>query len=292
MSPNLSNIPQELSDLIVDEFIGDFEGVKTLSLTHRSFLHRSREILHVQVRIDFGLEPPPLGFYSSPAAARCVRNLLLNELPSPTESGDDPQTDAKRIFAWRLVSRFTQVRHLSLSSLQWFCSPRDRKILSRTFSDVSSMYINLATFHNPLGFQFFLSAFANVNELRLENIRWVDPLENGRYAGPYDLDDIPGRKLNSLSFWVLEDIHQAQIIQDMAEQWLARLPQQSVLKLSFSVIWRCMYGATKFLSMLNAAGPFLDHLVMETAEGPAFLEAREWHSGVLRTTAFLTKRFQ
>ncbi|THH29458.1 hypothetical protein EUX98_g4742 [Antrodiella citrinella] len=160
-----SLIPPELVDLFIDALSHDRPSLKACALTGHAWLYRSQYRLHRHLRFSNlkHLTSDPLR-YIDPAIAQYVHSLDLATLPTVSSSPADPCAD--RIQIWVILSRLTQVRSVTIRSLEDAATVTP--FVSLAFPHVTELTLGRAEFDSFAQFKAFFASFVHLTRFQLD----------------------------------------------------------------------------------------------------------------------------
>ncbi len=253
---------------------GDDCSLKACCLTSHSWLVPAQGTLHEDVHINCSnrncVYPAR---YSSPKIAQYVHSLTVLELPPPIRYSPEEETHDTHVLVWDVLYRFTQLRRLTIHSMEWFCTQERRDILSATFSHVSSLRLCDIKFKHVHDFLFFMSAFPNISSLHLDGVSWSYPLHSLTLLRDYprqQLDTLSAQTLRTLSFGCWYGDFPTHVVEDIVQHWLCLSPHPALC-----VKWQARTCVDSLPYLLRALGPSISSLDIGIVKGEPMLCIRE-----------------
>ncbi len=213
-----SILPQELVDHIIAYLQDDKKALFSTSLVARAWVSCSQRFLHrcisISTRPAFNLsEKLDPNRYTSPDLARFVHSLTVHL--GWVHSVFDMEV-------WGVVSRLTEIRHLSLVCSHMGSPPEPKNIYTPVFCHVSSLRLSSSLFKGPEIFLSFISLFPTVVELFMYGVECKSP--DSGLLGPDNplvfLPDVPGSQLRRIE---VDPEGDEDLIRFLA-QWFSALP--------------------------------------------------------------------
>ncbi|KAJ3476156.1 hypothetical protein NLI96_g11356 [Meripilus lineatus] len=246
----LPELPQELTDLIIDNLHSDLISLRACTLTCHSWLHRSRRLLHSRVRI--GEYFVDLDRYSDPNVAHYVRELELYMVVS----GHTCQRVTTEPL-WQMISRFPSVNTLTIRDLEVpRLSPNKMSILQTLCKQLRSLTLINVEFKGPDQFIEFIDSCDQLTHLNIPRIKFfdrhadIDALAHSLSSLAESGSPIPGHRIKCLSLGTFSD-H----VTTTVELWFAALVASGSLQASIISRDACIDGPVNFDPIFSAIGP-------------------------------------
>lgn len=240
------NLPQEVSDAIIDCLEDDHDALKACALTRRTWVHRSRHHLHQHVTIDCSAPKVPSASYYSTGAAQYIRKLKLVAPPSPTLYGGQ---NAKTRSLWTVIPRFTEIKSLTLMFSNWVGLGKPYGALADITRNVTHLDLVYASFNQLDDLFDFLAMFPVLESLSLASLSF-----GFSYASSSVNFASPPPNLRSLRYTTHST---APGFAHCLAQWLSHLPVASSPK--FSLTWASAANEG-FVRVLRGLDSRLAHL--------------------------------
>jgi len=243
----INNLPQEVTDSVIDSLSDNRDSLKACALVQRSWLPRARHHLHHTVVLDCSQRKIPSANYYSTGAAKYVRSLKVVTPPSPPAQG--VRTDAKARAVWKIIPRFTELRDLTLVFSNWTGPGKTWEWLRPAAQHVRQLNLVFASFVHSADFFEFVGMFPELESLSLTNISFgTATLTAIPVAPPQGL-----RELRVRGHIVPPDVTLAFAL------WLCRLPRSAIP--TFSVQWEVAQPGC-LIPVVDGLGPRLAELAL------------------------------
>lgn len=241
------NLPQEVSDAIIDCLEDDRDALKACALTRRNWVHRSRHHLHQHVTIDCSAPKIPSASYYSTGAAQYIRKLKLVAPPSPTLYGGQ---NAKTRSLWTVIPRFTEIKSLTLMFSNWVGLGKPYGALADITRNVTHLDLVYASFNQLDDLFDFLAMFPVLESLSLASLSF-----GFSYASSSVNFASPPPNLRSLRYTTHST---APGFAHCLAQWLSHLPVASSPMFSLTWASAANEGFVRVLRGLNSRLAHLD----------------------------------
>lgn len=158
---SVDEVPQEITDLIVDCIANDFTALKASALLSRQWRSRSQYHLHHTLTIGRQSDLPLLeSIYSDPILGDRVRSLHIERMWSPF---------------WRkiipVIEKLNAVHSLTLAYLGGITLGMQHLITSR-FPLLESLSLSYVSFEDFFTLTNFLNTLPNLKKLKLSYVYW------------------------------------------------------------------------------------------------------------------------
>lgn len=250
MKKPLPELPQELTDLIIDNLHSDLIALRACTLTCHSWLHRSRRHLHSRVRI--GEYFVDLSRYSAPHIAQYVRELELYMVIS----GHTCQRVTTEPL-WQMISRFPCVNTLTIRDLELpRLSPKKMAILRGLCKQLRSLTLINVEFQGADQFISFIESCEQLTHLNIPRIMFfehhgdIDALGQSLSSLAESGSPIPGHRISSLSLGTFSSDY----VTTTVELWFAALVASGSLQESMISRDACVDGPVNFDPIFSAIG--------------------------------------
>lgn len=228
-------VPQDIVDQIIDELREDRETLKSCSLTHSTWLHRSRVYLHRSIALyhhHFQTHPTQLRkLYDKSTLSSISKYTEVLILEGRTNykmfslNEQWASRSVNEIRFWSAVSYFEHVTSLRVSRLSWplQCSKENKQRLQEAFRNITRLDIHASDFTNAQEFLSFLSTFPALTRLEIRGVHWRETVEG------WTAHSTEGGYLQELSVRFCEGL----VMFDVAK-WLSAFQVSGMVKLHLS----------------------------------------------------------
>jgi len=261
------DVPQEVTDIIVDLLSHDAKSLKSCTLISRQWRDRSQYHLHRALKLDRKSDIPFLdGIYSDFLLASYVRDVTIETMWHPFWSLLLP-----------VLQKLRAVRSLTLVSVGSI-NFEMHQLMAQRFASLESLSMSFVTFDNFSGFTNFLNAFSCLRHLALKNVYW------SRVVGGEG--ELPVARIHGL-----RDLRFAYCTeQSMFVKWLMSARENLRLD-TLSLTWYEKSDSVR--DFLRFVGEHLRHLTFSYVFSDAF--SRDWRERPLDlnlNTGLQTLEFQ
>ncbi|KAJ3535089.1 hypothetical protein NM688_g7028 [Phlebia brevispora] len=187
-------VPQEICDMVIDQFTDDRTTLKACSLVCRGWVHRSRTHLfnsmHVSViqgrqpRIYAAHKDFWMSVISSPRVTTYIKELRIDMLRA--EYARDTPSDEGVAMLWQTLALFQHVSTLNICGL--LCSsestqPADLARLASSFPFAQTLLLHGCHFDNAEAETYFISSFTSLTNVACQRLSFQAALSSHPTAG-------------------------------------------------------------------------------------------------------------